>query len=55
MRFSDMEFENGKTPVPKEIADYYMSHKEYEENMIPLNAETCREIAKILDKEANYD
>ncbi len=51
MRFSDMEFENGKTPVPKEIYDYYISHEEYERNMIPLNADTCKEIAKILDSE----
>lgn len=57
MRFFDMEFENDKTPVPKEIWDYYCSHKEYSENMIPLNSDTCREIAKILDKEtkANHD
>lgn len=55
MRFSDMEFKNGKTAVPKEIGDYYMSHKEYEKHMIPLNADTCREIAEILDKEANND
>lgn len=52
MKFSDMEFENDKTPVPKEIGDYYMSHKEYLENMIPLNADTAREIAKILDEES---
>ena len=49
MRFSDMEFENEKTPIPKEIGDYYMNHKEYSENMIPLNADTCKKIAKILD------
>ena len=53
MRFSDMKFENDKTPISKEIADYYMSHKEYEENMIPLNADTCAEIAEILDKEVD--
>lgn len=50
MKFSDMEFENDKTPVLKEIWDYYCSHKEYSENMIPLNADTATEIAKILDK-----
>lgn len=55
MKFSDIEFENKKTPIPKEISDYYMSHKEYSENMIPLNADTCREIAEILDKETNHD
>lgn len=49
MRFSDIEFENDKTPIPKEIIDYYSSYKKYEENMIPLNADTCREIAKVLD------
>lgn len=51
MKFSDMEFENGKTPIPKEIGDYYMNHKEYEKYMIPLNAETCRNIAQVLDGE----
>lgn len=51
MKFFDMEFENDKTPVPKEIYDYYISHEEYEKNMIPLNANTCIEIAKILNYE----
>lgn len=55
MSFSNMKFENGKTPIPKEISDYYINHKEYRENMIPLNAETCKEIAKILYKESECD
>lgn len=61
MKYSEMKFENISddgsnadkiTAIPKEIWDYYISHKEYEEKKIPLNADTCREIAGILDKEA---
>lgn len=61
MKYSEIKFDNISddgsnankiTTIPKEIRDYYISHKEYKENMIPLNAGTCREIAKILDKEA---
>ena len=48
--FSDVQWENEKTPLPKEIWDYYANHQEkYHE--IPLNAETARKIAKILDEE----
>ncbi len=36
------------TPIPREIAKYYAEHG-YAEKRIPLNADTCREIAKILD------
>ncbi len=38
------------TPIPREIAEYYAEHG-YAEKWIPLNADTCREIAKILDLE----
>ena len=54
-KYSDMQFENlandhiPAQPIPKEIADYYIRHG-YADRMIPLNADTCREIAKILDE-----
>lgn len=35
------------TPVPQEIADYYTKHG-YADRGIPLNADTCREIAELL-------
>ncbi len=57
-KYSNIHWENrgaGKgtvlqegTPIPKEIAKYYAEHG-YAEKWIPLNADTCREIAKILD------
>ena len=54
-KYADMQFENltddhiPARPVPVEIAEYYMTHG-YLERGIPLNADTCREIAKILDE-----
>lgn len=54
-RYSDIQFENltednkSVQPVPNEIGDYYCSHGYLEKN-IPLNADTCREIAKILEE-----
>lgn len=42
------------TPVselPKEILDYYMDN-DYGKRGIPLSVKTVKEIAKILDKEA---
>lgn len=54
-KYSDLQFENladnhiPAQPVPDEIAHYYMNHG-YLEKGIPLNADTCREIAKILDE-----
>lgn len=44
------------TPVselPKEILDYYMNN-DYGKRGIPLSAKTVKEIAKILDKEAEH-
>ncbi len=52
--YSDMTFENlehdhvPENPIPGAIIDYYMNHG-YADRMIPLNADTCRGIAKILD------
>lgn len=40
------------TPISREIAKYYAEHG-YAEKQIPLNAYTCREIEKIIDKEGN--
>lgn len=54
-KFSNIQFENftsnyiPSSPIPKKIAEYYISHG-YMERNIPLNADTCREIAKILDE-----
>ena len=58
MKFSEMKFENlncgcketPTTEIPKEIVEYYMSH-EYANAGIALSADTCKEVAKILDKE----
>lgn len=51
MKLTEIKYENDVTPVPKEIIDYCMNHyEEYKE--IPLNAETCKEIAKIIDDSA---
>ena len=46
--FSDVKWENEKTPIPKEIWDYYANHQEKYQD-IPLNAKTATEIANILD------
>lgn len=52
--YSDMTFENlehnpiPENPIPRAIVDYYINHG-YADRMIPLNADTCRDIAKILD------
>jgi len=57
IHWENQEIEKGKviqegTPIPKEIAEYYVNHG-YVEKQIPLNADTCREIARILDLEAD--
>ena len=49
MSYSSIKFENEKTVIPTAICNYYMSHG-YLEKGIPLNADTCREIARILDE-----
>lgn len=61
-KYSDIHWENREakcgmviqegTIVPREIADYYVENG-YAKKQIPLNADTCREIAKILDSEAD--
>ena len=48
--FSDVQWKDGKTPISQEIWDYYASHQvTYKER--PLDAETAKEIAGILDAE----
>jgi len=61
-KYADIHWENRETkcgiviqegtPIPVEIADYYVKNG-YAEKQIPLNADTCREIARILDSEAD--
>ena len=52
IKWENQEIENGVvvqqgTPIPKEVADYYMKHG-YADKGIPLNADTCREIAELI-------
>ena len=52
IKWENQEIENGVvvqqgTPIPKEIADYYMKPG-YAVKGIPLNADTCREIAELI-------
>ena len=52
-RLSDIDFEDEKIPIPKEIYDYVMAH--YEEwGNVPMNAENCHKIAEIIDRENNH-
>lgn len=48
--FSDVQWKDGETPIPQEMWDYYASHQVTYKGR-PLDAETAKEIAKILDEE----
>lgn len=52
IKWENQETENGAiiqegTPIPSEIWQYYIAHG-YDAKGIPLNADTCREIAELL-------